>query len=131
MMEISDVISAVADHDRGRWFDILDPVTGEATGMRMRIAGPDSEAQRRARLAMTDELTDAADDEGRVSAEAREKAHLGTLARCILDWDVTDGGEAVPLTHQTAVRLLKAGTWLAAQVDAYAGDRAVYREGAT
>lgn len=128
-MQLNDILSDAEDQDRGRWFDLRDPVTGEATGIRLRLAGPDSATQARARLKMVDELAEAADDEGRVSAEAREKCRLNSLARCVLGWEIEEDGAPVPFTHKNVVRLLRAAAWVHAQVDAFAGDRAAFREG--
>lgn len=127
-MQLNDILSDAEDQDRGRWFDLRDPVTGEATGIRLRLAGPDSATQARARLKMVDELAEAADDDGRVSAEAREKCRLNSLARCVLGWEIEEDGAPVPFTHKNVVRLLRAAAWVHAQVDAFAGDRAAFRE---
>lgn len=127
-MQLNDIEAEAQDHDRGRDFDLLDPVTGKPTGITLRIAGPDSATQARARLAMVDELAAGADDEGRVNAAAREKARLNTLARCVLGWDIKEDGEPVPFNHTNVVRLLRAALWVQAQVDAFASDRAAFRE---
>ena len=100
-MELNEIASLTADQDRGRWFELHDPVDGTPTGIRLRIAGPDSETQRRARLALADELADLADGDGRVSAEAREKARLNSLARCVLGWEITEDGQPVPFNTRT------------------------------
>lgn len=126
-MQLNDIEAEAQDHDRGRDFDLLDPVTGKPTGITLRIAGPDSATQARARLAMVDELAAGADDDGRVNAAAREKARLNTLARCVLGWDIKEDGEPVPFNHANVVRLLRAALWVQAQVDAFASDRAAFR----
>lgn len=127
-MNLNDILNAAEDHERGRWFDLRDPVTGDVTGIRLRLAGPDSATQARARLRMVDELADAADDEGRVSAEAREKVRVNSLARCVLAWEIEEDGTPLPFSHKDVVRLLRAAPWVHAQVDAFAGDRAAFRE---
>lgn len=126
-MQLNDIEADAQDQDRGREFDLLDPVTGKATGITLRIAGPDSATQARARLQMVDDLADAADEAGRVSAGAREKARLNTLARCVLGWDVKEDGQPVPFTHANVLRLLRAAHWVQAQVDGFASDRAAFR----
>ncbi|MEQ8293059.1 MAG: hypothetical protein RID15_01625 [Marinovum algicola] len=125
-MQLDDIRAFSADQERGAWFELLDPVTHKGTGIRLKVAGPDSETQNRARLRLADDLAEVADAEGRVSAEARERARLDSLARCILDWEISEGGEALPLTHANAVRLLKVATWVQAQVDSFASDRASF-----
>lgn len=116
-MQLNDIEADAQDQDRGRDFPLLDPVTGKATGITLRIVGPDSATQARARLQMGDELAEAADDKGHVSAAAREKARLNSLARCVLGWDVKEDGQSVPFTHANVLRLLRAATWVPAQVD--------------
>lgn len=126
-MQLDDIRSLSADQDRGHWFDLVDPVTGTATGIRLKVAGPDSEVQNRARLRLADDLSEVADAEGRVSAEARERARIDSLARCVLAWEISEDDQPVPFTHANVVRLLKAAAWVQAQVDAFASDRASFR----
>lgn len=126
-MQLNEIMADAQDQDRGRDFDLLDPVTGKSAGITVRIAGPDSATQARARLQMMDDLADMADPDGRVSAADREKARLNSLARCVLGWDVTEDGEPVPFNHANVVRLLKAATWVQAQIDGFASDRAAFR----
>lgn len=126
-MQLNDIEADAQDQDRGRDFPLLDPVTGKAIGITLRIAGPDSATQARARLQLVDDLAEAADDDGRVSAAAREKARLNSLARCVLGWDVKEEGEPLPFTHANVLRLLRAAAWVQAQVDGFASDRAAFR----
>lgn len=129
-MQLDDIRAFSADQERGAWLDLLDPVTGRSTGIRFKLAGPDSETQNRARLRLADDLSDVADADGRVSAEARERARLDSLARCILDWEISEGDEPLPLTHANAVRVLRASNWLQAEVDAFASSRVHFRKDA-
>lgn len=126
-MELNDIRDFSADQERGQWFELADPVTGKATSLRLKVAGPDSEVQNRARLKLADDLADVADAEGRVSAEARERARIDSLARCVLAWEVTEEGKPVPFNHSNIVRLLRAAAWVQAQVDSFASDRAAFR----
>lgn len=126
-MQLDDIRNFTADQERGAWFDLLDPVSGQPTGIRFKLAGPDSETQNRARLRLADDLADVADADGRVSAEARERVRIDSLARCILDWEISEGDEPLPLTHANALRVLKASHWLQAEVDAFASDRGAFR----
>lgn len=126
-MQLEDILANVADQDRGREFRLLDPVEGKDTGIRFRVAGPDSETQHRARIAFADELADMADAEGRVTAEQREKARLNCLARCVLGWEISEEGQPVPFNTKNLLRLLRV-QWVQAQVDGFASDRAAFRE---
>ncbi|MDQ7775546.1 MAG: hypothetical protein Q4615_06360 [Paracoccus aminovorans] len=126
-MQLNEILADAQDQDRGRDFDLLDPVTGKPVGITLRIAGPDSATQARARLQMVDDLAEAADADGRVSAADREKARLNTLARCVLGWDVKEDGQPVPFSQAHVVRFLKAALWVQQQVDGFASDRAAFR----
>lgn len=126
-MELQDIFADAQDQDRGRDFELADPVTGKPTGIKLRLAGPDSATQARARLQFADDLVDLSDDQGRVTAVNREKARLNMLARCVLGWQIEENGEAVPFNHANVLRLLGAGLWVQQQVDAFASDRAAFR----
>ena len=125
-MTLDEILANVADQDRGREFELLDPVDGKPTGIKLRIVGPDSETAHKARLALADELAEMADHNGRVSAENREKARLNCLARHVVDWEVEEDGKPVPFSHANVLRLLKVH-WIQEQVDAFAADRAAHR----
>jgi hypothetical protein len=123
-MTLDEVLSNVADQDRGRELVVIDPFTGEPAGIRFRIAGPDSEVQRRARIAMMDELAEAADAEGKVAAEQREAIRLNCLAKCVLLMEIEEtAGAPLPMAHKNILRVLRAGAWIQEQADAFAGDR--------
>ena len=126
-MQLNDILADSQDQDRGRDFDLLDPVSGKPTGITLRIVGPDSATQARARLQMVDDLADAAGPDGMLSAADREKVRLNTLARCVVGWQISENGEPVPFNHASVVRLLKAATWVQQQVDGFASDRAAFR----
>ena len=126
-MTLEDILANIADQDRGRPLDIVDPWDGKPIGMRWFIAGPDSDTQRRARIAMMDEIADRAEPDGTVTAESRETARINCLAKCVLRWEFETGAEPIEFSHKNVVRFLKAGAWLQAQVDAFAADRARFR----
>lgn len=125
-MTLDDILANVADQSKGRWFDLSDPVSGELTGIRFRVAGPDSEVQHRARLKLSDELAEMADVDGKITAEQREKARLNCLAACVLDWEIEEEGKPVPFNQKNLLRLLRVH-WVQEQVDAFAADRAAHR----
>lgn len=128
-MQMNDILADAQDQDRGRDFDLVDPVTGKPTGITLRIAGPDSATQARARLQMVDDLAEMADDRGRVNAASRETARLNSLARCVLGWQIEEDGQPVPFTHANVLRLLRSAEWVQVQIDAFASDRAAFRAG--
>lgn len=125
-MTLDEVLNNVADQDRGREFELADPVEGKPTGIKLWIVGPDSATAHRARLALSDELAEVADINGRVTAEQRERARLNCLAAHVLRWEIEEDGKPVPFTTANVLRLLKVH-WVQEQVDAFAADRAAHR----
>jgi len=128
-MQLNEIVAWSEDQDRGRWFELVDPVTGKPVGIRLKIVGPDSQTQRRATLKLADELADMADGDGMVSGEARETCRLKNLARCVTDWEILEDSSPVPFGFANVLRLLKAAQWVQVQVDALASDRAAHRVG--
>jgi hypothetical protein len=125
-MDLGDIITNSEAQDRGLWFDLPNPITGAATGIRLLIAGPDSRAQKRAQINMVDAMTEASDMDGRVSATDREKLRQSALAQAVLDWECSEGGNPVPFTHDAVLRLIRAARWVEAFIDTRAADRAPY-----
>ena len=125
-MTLDEILHNVADQDRGKEFELHDPVSGQPTGIRLWIVGPDSDTAHRARIALFDELADMADAEGRVSADHKEKARLNSLARHVLRWEIVEDGQPLPFTTANLLRLLRV-SWVQQQVDAFASDRAAHR----
>jgi hypothetical protein len=122
-MQLNDILGNVEDQDKGREFELIDPVEGKPTGIKFRVAGPDSDTQHRAKISLADDLGEMADLDGRVTAEQREKARINCLARCVLGWTIEEDGKPIPFTHQNLVRVLKV-LWVEQQVDAFAANRA-------
>lgn len=126
-MTLDEINSNLVDQDKGRWLEVVDPWDGKPTGLRLLIAGPDSETQNKARIAMMDELAAAADVDGKASFEAREKARVNCLARCVLNWDIAaDFGLNAKFGHAAVVKVLQVA-WIQQQADAFAADRAKFR----
>ncbi|MGH2343456.1 hypothetical protein ACRC7T_18480 [Segnochrobactraceae bacterium EtOH-i3] len=128
-MQLEDIFANLADQDKGRWLDIINPFEGTPTGIRLLVAGPDGDVQRRARIALMDGLADAARPDGTVSFADREAARIDMLARCVIGWELpeTDAGR-LSFGHRNVARLLKVA-WIEQQVDAFAADRTRFRPG--
>lgn len=127
-MRLDTLASLVEAHDKGTWLDIRDPVRGEPIGLRFLVAGPDSCRQREARSEAADFTARHASrhPRGLVAAATREAAAIRMLAECVIDWEVAEGGEEAPFSRATVQRLLRAGDWLRAQVDAFAASYEPY-----
>lgn len=124
-MELSDILSMTEDQSRGRWFELMHPVTGAPAGVAVLVAGPDSRVQAEAMALMTDDLAEVAGPDGRVAGKDRAEVHRRFLARCVLDWRAKEGGEELPFNHDRIMRLL-AVAWVREQVNAFAVNRSVY-----
>lgn len=125
-MPLDQIINAARDQEKGAWLDLADPIEGKPVGIRLRIAGPDSETAHRSRLHLADELSAMAGPDGRVSAEAREKCRMASLAAVVLDWECEEEGQPVPFTTANVLRLLSV-LWVEEQVDGFAADRSNFR----
>ena len=114
----------VAYQDRGADCVIHHPVTGEPMpDVVFVVAGPDSDTQRRARLATSDALLAYRD---RPSADDQERLALDQLARCVVGWRVKQGGQDLPFSFTAVVNLLRKFAFIREQVDAFAASRAPY-----
>lgn len=127
-MQLDDILGNATDQDKGRLLELVDPFEGRPTGLKLWIVGPDSDTAHRARLALSDELAEAADADGRVTAEQREKCRLNCLARHVQRWEVEEGGKPVPFTTKAVLTLLRV-EWVQLQVDAFAADRRNFAPG--
>lgn len=121
----SDILAQAEDQNRGKWFPLLHPVTGKPVAISFLVAGPDSRVAAEALALMTDDLAEAAGDDGRVRGADRAVIHAKMLARCVLDWKAEEGGKAVPFSFAALVRLLAVG-WVKAQLDTFAAARSVH-----
>lgn len=128
MKTLDEILANVADQDRGRECELIDPVTGDPTGLKLWIVGPDSKTAHSARIAMTDELMERTRSDGTVSAEDRERARINSLARLVVRWEIIEDGKPLPFGHKNVVRLISAASWVEAQIDAFAANRAHFRE---
>lgn len=125
-MDLSDLLNATKSQEAGHEFDILDPVEGRPTGLKITVAGPDSEIMRKARADMEEEVNRATSSRGTLSPKARERLMTDFLFAVTLGWQVTEGGKSLPFNRENFDRLLSAGSWLRAQIDLFAGDRSPY-----
>lgn len=126
-MTLEEIRANLEDQDRGRWLELIEPWDGQPVGLRLLMVGPDSATHRKARILMMDELADAADLDGKASFEAREKARINCLARCVLNWDIAASfGLESKFSHGAVVKILQI-EWLQQQADAFAGDRVHFR----
>ena len=123
MLGPSEILAQAEDQDRGKWFQLMHPVTGAAVGISVLVTGPDSRKAAEVAALMVDDLAEAADELGRVRGAARADIHRRALARRVLDWKAEEEGKAVPFSHAALLRLMAVG-WVQSQVDTFCAARA-------
>jgi hypothetical protein len=103
--------------------EIKDP-TGRPIGVAIKIAGPDSERQRKAIQALTNERLNN-EDAATATAEDIERNTLKILASSVISWTpiVLDGSD-LPCTEENAIRLFSRFPFIREQVEKRAGKRA-------
>jgi hypothetical protein len=131
MTEMVDIATMCADadeQDKGTEFEVVHPVTGEPTGIKLRIAGPYSNVQQKARNTFQDEVRKSTRISLRstISAEEIDRMHIEFLAAIILDWNIVENGKQVPFSFRNAVQIIGSSRWLREQVDEFAGNFAIY-----
>lgn len=125
-MDLSDVIKSAEAQDGGHAFELLDPVHGSPTGIKLTIAGPDSKIAKNAHAAMLKEGNRIANRKGGETAADRERVMEIFLCTVTLGWEVKEKGKPVPFSQENLLRLIRAGAWVRAQMDVFAGDRSPY-----
>jgi hypothetical protein len=125
-MDLSELSKLASDQDAGHWWDLLHPTNGDPVGIRVKLVGPDSDKARKARFRMEREFTKLQNRKNGGTPEGREELMISFLFELVLEWEVKEAGQVLPLTRENFTRLLKAGTWVRSQIDAFAGDRSPY-----
>lgn len=123
-MDLNDLSTIAAEQDEGRWFELKHPVTGDPTGIRLLVAGPDSTVQQNAMLRFQNALAQLKAGKGRAALVDQHYSEF--LAEIVLDLDATEDGEPVPHSREVAVRVIRAGEWVRKQIEGFAGNRKIY-----
>jgi hypothetical protein len=125
-MDLSEIIKAADAQDKGHAFELLDPVHGEPTGVKLIVAGPDSQIAKSAREVMAKEAARLEARRGGMTSADQTRLMEDYLSAVTIGWDAKEKGKAVPFSKDAFLTLLRAGTWVRAQVDGFAGDRSPY-----
>tara|TARA_R110002020_G_scaffold5179_4_gene21930 strand:- start:12487 stop:12879 length:393 start_codon:yes stop_codon:yes gene_type:complete len=125
-MELNDLSKIASDQEAGHEFELLDPVQSDPTGIKLTIAGPDSEIARNARFEMEREIARLSKRKDGLTPEARDGLMNDYFCTVTLGWNVTEAGEPVPFSKPNLLRLIKAGAWVRGQIDLFAADRSPY-----
>lgn len=124
MIDLSQFADLTKVQDDGIDVSILHPKTGEELGITIRVAGPDSDRQKKARNAINNERLRMSRNKRLTAAELETDA-LKITAASIISWDgVVENGEAVPLNAENATAILTRYPFIREQLDTAVGDRA-------
>ncbi|WP_418856826.1 hypothetical protein [Sutterella wadsworthensis] len=118
-----------AKAEEGAELEVLDPVTGEAVGVYITLAGADSAVHRKAvaniskrRFNNQKGFRNRGFDPEKMEAESIE-----ILAACTLSWKgVTVEGVPLPCSRDTAIKMYTRFPWLREQAEQFIGDRSEY-----
>lgn len=118
-----------AKAEEGAELEVLDPVTSEAVGVYITLAGADSVVHRKAvaniskrRFNNQKGFRNKGFDPERMEAESIE-----ILAACTLGWKgVTLEGVPLPCSRDNAIKMYTRFPWLREQVEQFIGDRSAY-----
>ncbi len=121
-MQLDDLERVAAEQDEGRWRELLSPVDSKATGIKLKVAGPDSDRQRKASFRYQNALAEA-NRRGKVTAERADELYLDCLAEFVTDIEVTMEGKPVAYSKDTVLRVIRAGRWVRAQLEQFAQER--------
>lgn len=104
---------------------IKDPA-GHDLGMVIRVAGPDSERQKKAVQKLQDERLQS-EDVMPMTAEEIARRQVRGLAMSVIGWSKTIvGGRELKYSEENAVELFNRFPWIREQVEAKAGKRAAF-----
>lgn len=111
--------------NKGAVVNITHPSTGDDLGIKITVAGSDSDLYRKAQRKIMNKRL--ADKKMKTRVEEIENESLELLAQCTMTWEgVKEGGSEVPCTFDNAKRLYKTYPWLKEQVDQAISDRGLY-----
>ena len=114
-----DVVSLA---NTGTTVDIVHPVTGDPLGIKVTVAGMDSDLYRKAQRKILNKRLN--DKKFKTRAEELENESIDLLAHCTMSWEgVEEDGVVVPFTVDNAKKVYRTYPWMKEQVDVAIGDR--------
>lgn len=124
MTDLSDFAGLSQAQEDGIDVPILHPKTGESLGITIKVAGPDSERQKKARRAVQTERLNMSRNKRPTVPELEADGLIVTVAS-IISWDgVIENGQAVELSAENATAILTKYPFIREQIDSAVGDRA-------
>lgn len=112
--------------EKGAWLTLTHPTTGADLDIRIRLAGADSPAWKKAEKSQTNKRLANLSRKGNLSmnADEIEERGIALLAAVTLAWEnIEEHGQAYPCNEANARQLYRKYDWIREQVDAFVGDR--------
>lgn len=105
--------------------EITNPATGEPTGIKITLAGPDSDAYRKIAMKVQNEqLQYAMKNRGKTTAERLAANALETLIGATVSWEgLAEDGKELECTPENVRRVYTEFPFIKEQVDEFLGDR--------
>lgn len=123
MVDLSEFAGLPQAQEDGIDVAILHPGTGEDLGITVRVAGPDSERQKKARNAITNERLQKSRNK-RLTASELEADAIKITAASIIEWSgMIENGKPVELTRENATAIITKYPFIYDQLTAAIGDR--------
>lgn len=123
MTDLSTFADLTKTQDDGVDVEILHPATAEPIGMVIRVAGPDSARQKKARTAVNNARLQMSRNK-RLTAAELEADGLKIVVASIISWSgVEENGQTVELTTESATDILTRYPFILEQINAVVGDR--------
>ncbi len=124
MTDLSEFAGLAQVQDDGIDVAILHPGTGEELGISIRVAGPDSQRQKKARNAINNERLQKSRNKRLTAAELEADA-IKLTAASIISWTgVVENGKEIELNADNASTLLTRYPFIYEQLSSAVGDRA-------
>lgn len=124
MVDLSEFSGLAQAQDEGVDVKILHPKTGEELGIAIKVAGPDSDRQKKARNAINNERLRMSRNKRLTAAELEADA-LKITAASIISWaGVIENGVTLELTPENTTAILTRYPFIREQLDSAVGDRA-------
>lgn len=126
MADLSEFDDLASAQEEGIEVKVTHPKTGEEMGITIRVAGPESDRQKKARNRLVNDRL-IKNRNRRVTAAELEQDALKVSAASILGWDnIEIKGQPLEFNLENAEKLLKNYPFIREQVDSAVNDRALF-----
>ena len=116
-------LDIVSPANEGVWMELEHPVTGEPLGVKIKLAGTDSDYYKKElRRQQNKRLKKGIRN---INAEELEAEAVELLVACTLDWEGVElEGQALECNPENVRKIYKKFPWIKEQVDAFINNRA-------